>query len=250
MNKISSNWNSASDIEKCAEITKDSDFKGFQEESLDASNCIQLTRPEQCQDSLYLTIKVEDLQVISRIVLVGQSKRVEIFAGSWTDPGPYLKTICGTLSEDSDDDFKVFLFNDLIQDPKHSQITLKLTGIQDSCWLLNMIIVTSQSSFNPDRFDLSNLSPDLLLSDKAKDFKKLFETFQKTKPPSLIPTQADPEILKSMMSMRSQIPEHKNSKGCDECLAKLDSLEKKILDRLDQQDAKLNHILDILQSSK
>ena len=35
-----------------------------------------------------------------------------------------------------------------------------------------------------DRFNLTGLNPDLTLSDNAKDFKKLFETFQKTNSPS------------------------------------------------------------------
>ena len=35
-----------------------------------------------------------------------------------------------------------------------------------------------------DRFNLTGLNPDLNLSDNAKDFKKLFETFQKTNSPS------------------------------------------------------------------
>ena len=47
---ISSNWTTNSDLEKCSTIYKDSDFQDFNEEDLDASNCVQLTRPNSCSD--------------------------------------------------------------------------------------------------------------------------------------------------------------------------------------------------------
>ena len=47
---ISSNWTTNSDLEKCTTLYKDSDFQDFNEEDLDASNCVQLTRPNTCSD--------------------------------------------------------------------------------------------------------------------------------------------------------------------------------------------------------
>ena len=55
-----------------------------------------------------------------------------------------------------------------------------------SLWKLTThITLTQPTEKKPgDRFNLTGLNPNLALSDNAKDFKKLFETFQKTNSPT------------------------------------------------------------------
>lgn len=291
---ISSNWTTNSDLEKCSTIYKDSDFQDFNEEDLDASNCVQLTRPNSCLDSPQVSVSLKESdRYISRLILISQSKRIEVSEGTFENPGSYIQTLTGKLSEDSDDDFKVYTIQNQLEKSKTSQLNLKLTGIQDSCWILNLVVITMPTEkIASDRFNLTSLNPDLALSDNAKDFKKLFETFQKTNSPSShsmmdmmmlqppnpemlqmsqnppnsemmmqmlkLKSSADSEMLKSIMpnapNMQNApniMPNAPNNSGdqssCDKCFNRLESLEKLVIARLDQQDAKLDEILKLLQ---
>jgi len=285
---ISSNWTTNSDLEKCSTIFKDSDFQDFNEEDLDASNCVQLTRPNSCLDSPQVSVSLKESdRYISRLILISQSKRIEVSEGTFENPGSYIQTLTGKLSEDSDDDFKVYTIQNQLEKSKTSQLNLKLTGIQDSCWILNLVVITMPTEkIASDRFNLTGLNPDLALSDNAKDFKKLFETFQKTNSPSShsmmdmmmlqppnpemlqmsqnppnsemmmqmlkLKSSADSEMLKSIMPNAYNImPNAPNNSGdqnsCDKCFNRLESLEKLVIARLDQQDAKLDEILKLVQ---
>ena len=62
--------------------------------------------------------------------------------GTFENPGSYIQTLTGKLSEDSDDDFKVYTIQNQLEKSKTSQLNLKLTGIQDSCWILNLVVIT------------------------------------------------------------------------------------------------------------
>ena len=96
-----------------------------------------------------------------------------------------------------------------------------------------------------DRFNISAmnsmLDQDIQLSDKAKDFKKLFETFQQSKPPGLDPM----ELMKSI-PLSPVAPTH----DCQSCTEQIQSLEKRVMNRLDimerNQNAKLDQILSLL----
>lgn len=241
--KISCNWDETLDISKCCSIISEREFHGFNEDSLDASNCVQI---DQCSagsnpDPLQLNISLEK-DAISRLVLVSQCKRIEIFNASGS--GAYIKTMNGTLSDASEDDFKVFTIDDVLDTPGISEIVVKMTGVLESCWILNVVIVTAPMIMNKfDRFDLSSINPDLPLSDKAKDFKKLFETFQKTS--SIPPTDPHPDMIKSMMSMSTiqNVQQH----DCKDCASKIDALEAKIMLKFEEQDAKLSEILNLLK---
>ena len=65
-------------------------------------------------------------------------------------------------------------------------------------------------------------------------------------------SSADSEMLKSIMPNAYNImPNAPNNSGdqnsCDKCFNRLESLEKLVIARLDQQDAKLDKILKLLQ---
>ena len=85
----------------------------------------------------------ESGRYISRLILISQSKRIEVSEGTFENPGSYIQTLTGKLSEDSDDDFKVYTIQNRFEKSKSSQLNLKLTGIQDSCWILNLVVITT-----------------------------------------------------------------------------------------------------------
>ena len=256
---ISSNWTSNPDIEKCFEGLNEEGFKGFSDDLIDPAKCCQLspnneiTKPPQ----LLVTLKQPSQKVISRICLVSQCKRIEVYTGDLENSGQYLKTSTGTLSEESDDDFKVYINDVEIEDSVHSQITIKLIGVQNACWILSLIIVSKPSMLKNDRFNLSAmnsmLDQDIQLSDKAKDFKKLFETFQQSKPPGLDPMALMNQELDPMQLMKSipMAPPPTNH-DCQSCTEQIQSLEKRIMNRLDtmerNQNAKLDQILTLLNN--
>ena len=84
----------------------------------------------------------ESGRYISRLILISQSKRIEVSEGTFENPGSYIQTLTGKLSEDSDDDFKVYTIQNRFEKSKSSQLNLKFTGIQDSCWILNLVVIT------------------------------------------------------------------------------------------------------------
>ena len=257
---ITTNWTGSNELSKCSISYNASDFQGFNEEDLNASNCVQLTRQNSTDPAQISVSLLEPKKFISRLILISQSKRIEVSEGTFENPGSYIKTISGEMSEDSDDDFKVYNINYQVEKSKsYSQLNIKLTGIVDSCWILNIIIVSQPKcqKTSEDRFDLSNLNPDLALSDNAKDFKKLFEAFQNTTTPNMMTMLQPPnpeiltihqppnsELLKSMMA---NVKNTKDQNQCEKCCDRVEILEKKVLARLDDQDAKLDQILNLLK---
>jgi hypothetical protein len=172
--------------------------------------------------------------------------------------------------DDSDEELIVFLKDGQLS---HTSVTLKLTGVQDRCWILGLNVVTRPAEANsvPEgRFDLSKMNSmlngqDVELSDKAQDFKKLFETFQKSKPPSMMPmmmgsigTMPTPEMLSAMMA--SSVPSPKTMTpikqparscgNCDNCSKQIMALEQRLNQRLNQleqnQNDKLDQIISLL----
>ena len=244
---VSSNWSSTPEVDSCIQVLNEGEFKGFSDDLIDPTKCCQLdsksdnSKPPQ----LLVTLKHPSQKVISRICLVSQCKRIEVYTGDLDNAGQYLKTSTGTLSEESDDDFKVYINDVEIEGSGHNQITIKLIGVQDTCWILSMIIVSKMSMLRNDRFNISAmnsmLDQDIQLSDKAKDFKKLFETFQQSKPPGLDPM----ELMKSI-PLSPVAPTH----DCQSCTEQIQSLEKRVMNRLDimerNQNAKLDQILSLL----
>ena len=90
-----------------------------------------------------MSLKESD-KFIYRLILISQSKRIEVSEGTFENPRSYIQTFPGKLSEDSDDDFKVYTSHLAFHTEKikSSELNLKLTGIQDSCWILNLVVTT------------------------------------------------------------------------------------------------------------
>merc|ERR1712062_27706 len=241
---VSSNWSSTPEVNSCIQVLSEGEFKGFSDDLIDPTKCCQLdsksdnSKPPQ----LLVTLKHPSQKVISRICLVSQCKRIEVYTGDLDNAGQYLKTSTGTLSEESDDDFKVYINDVEIEGSGHNQITIKLIGVQDTCWILSLIIVSKTSMLKNDRFNLSAmnsmLDQDIQLSDKAKDFKQLFETFQQSKPPGLDPM----ELMKSIPI--SSATNH----DCQSCTEQIQSLEKRVMNRLEIMESKQNEKLDQILS--
>ena len=244
---VSSNWSSTPEVNSCIQVLSEGEFKGFSDDLIDPTKCCQLdSKSENAKHpQLLVTLKHPSQKVISRICLVSQCKRIEVYTGDLDNAGQYLKTSTGTLSEESDDDFKVYINDVEIEGSGHNQITIKLIGVQDTCWILSTIIVTKMSMLKNDRFNISAmnsmLDQDIQLSDKAKDFKKLFETFQQSKPPGLDPM----ELMKSI-----PLSPAATNHDCQLCTEQIQSLEKRVINRLDimerNQNAKLDQILSLL----
>ena len=118
-------------------------------------------------------------EAISSILIVSESKRIELYAGKNEE---YLSTFNGQMLEESDSDMKVYSISVEITRPLN-ECSLKLTGVSQSCWILGIIVSYStkspemiQESFNVE--NVNSLLDNSQLSDKAAEFKKLFETFQ------------------------------------------------------------------------
>ena len=232
------------DFTKCVNVKNIASFSGLDEETLDASNCVQLTKKERDEAKISVKIKKSD-NAISRLILIGQCKRIEVFLGSdMKNPGAYFATFTGQIHKDSDEDFKVYTF-DMEFQPGQKSLILNLKSTESNVfWILNLIIVTDFIDMKQslDRFDLTNLNPQLELSDKAKEFKKLFENFQNSKPSSLVSFSANEDIVGSL----SMIP-RANSCDCDKCFRKIEETEQKIMKKLNEQDQKLDLILQMLK---
>ena len=78
-----------------------------------------------------------------------------------------------------------------------SNFSVKLTGLEEKCWILALHLGldrTQTPSFPPPtRFNLQEMNQLLgeeKLSDKAKEFKHLFENFQKSQPGSMLAAQS------------------------------------------------------------
>ena len=86
------------------------------------------------------------------------------------------------------------------------------------------------------------------LSDKAKEFKQLFENFQKSAPPSMqilgngglsnLPANLD---LKQLQQS-SNLPKS----NCDLCETKIKELETRIFSKLEEMEKKQNEKLDLI----
>ena len=85
------------------------------------------------------------------------------------------------------------------------------------------------------------LDQDIELSDKAKDFTKLFETFQKSKPSGLDMNPIE------LMKLQHSTNNHGDIQSCTEQIL---AMEQRILARIDimerNQNAKLDKILELL----
>ena len=86
------------------------------------------------------------------------------------------------------------------------------------------------------------------LSDKAKEFKQLFENFQKTAPPTMqILGNGGLSNLPSNLDLK-QLQQGSNlpKSNCDFCETKIKELENRIFTKLEDMEKKQNEKLDLI----
>ena len=164
-----------------------------------------------------------------------------------------------------------------------SSFRIKLTGLAEACWVLALHLGLDHrpASAAFTRFNLQQMNQMLLssaggdadtkLSDKARDFKQLFESFQKS--PSALgmaaPAMFSPASLMSSAPTLGSLLAHQNitdqmrkaSVGhrqeparelcCSSCCKDLQALEERLLKKLDDhqkaQNEKLDKIISLLE---
>ncbi len=177
-------------------VEEETDFE-FEPDSVSADRCFALRRPEGKQDTTCccdLVMKpAAGLQKrkISRILLVCGARRAEVRRGS---SGEYLTTVQGTLlEEDSEPEFSMYLLDASLSDfggPADS-VELRFPGAPSELWFLSLAVGVEKGQVGPEAggeveekgvFNMKRLDSMLggaELSDRAKDFKKLFSDFQR-----------------------------------------------------------------------
>lgn len=162
------------------------------------------------------------------------------------------------------------------------RILLKFTHIQDSCWILKFTIVqknkdTSLNNFN--RFNLQSLDTmlqkdNVKLSNNAQEFKQLFESFQKSGPPSamlgmmqglpqnfgsaaqaLILAKPSGDTTVDDSSIDSAMPSSGDKSkvhDCDQCSFQMSEMEKRLMSKIEElertQNEKLDKIISLLST--
>ncbi len=217
MASVSSSWSGGEDLAKCLRITcldnKESAV-GFDPETVELEDCVQLVGDNEdnpCRMSI--SAKIGSSQCVARFVLVSEAKRAEVFRGGM-DGGEYLTTINGRLMESvSDEEMKMYLVEGDVGGDVDA-CTLRLAGITTSCWIMALRVGLVQKTKNGsgDRFNLKQLE-DMELSDRAKDFKKLFESMQQrpaatiaAPPPNLASALLSNPALSAFGNASSQSP--------------------------------------------
>ena len=163
-----------------------------------------------------------------------------------------------------------------------SSFSLNLTGVKDTCWILALHMSLEKSSLKPvSRFNLQELNQllgddaDSKLSDKARDFKQLFQAFQGTQaslpPPTLSAVQTSfimsqagglpqglPEFatqhlagVNPSMTLVNSSSEKKMCTNCSDCAKSIKKMEEKLMNKIDEcqriQNEKLDKILLLLE---
>lgn len=287
--KIETNWSTTSALSKCIGVVNETDFKGINHDDVEAENCVECKQPEDTKDPLRLSLTLSDPnKVISRICVISQSKRIEIHEGDLENSGSYIMTVSGSLLDDSDDDFLVYNIDETLNTISlFPRILLKFTNIVgDSCWILKFTIVqkikdTSLNNFN--RFNLHSLDSmlqkdNVKLSNNAQEFKQLFETFQKSGPPStmlglmqgglpqnfesaaqsLILAKSSGDTTEDISIINSAIPSSRDKSkvlhDCDQCSFQMSEMEKRLKTKIEElertQNEKLDKIISLLSSTK
>jgi hypothetical protein len=169
-----------------------------------------------------------------------------------------------------------------------SSFVLKLTGLTtDQCWVLALHLGLEKSTTKnsmPTRFNLQEMnrmldsgSGDAKLSDKAREFKQLFENFQKSQPSSLIAAQSSyfspvlvgPHLGSFIAANQSKFIQSEMTNqpvasaiaaeslptqgACVSCSKELQMIEERLMKKIEDiqkvQNEKLDRILFLLEGS-
>lgn len=261
----------------------------FDPDSVSVEECFMLRTPSEeenqacCRISFISKISGATLD---KILIVSESRLVELYDSS---SGEYYRSVPGVMSADSDEDIKMFETCIDLSDLRLDSCDLKLTGLKDSCWIMALIIGLSTSdpkhlSGSKQSFDIQEMNEklnDTELSDRARNFKKLFESFQSPQPSdvglsqnlsllaglsgmsnlpsasslSLLMQQAPPSDKSQILSEFSNMPSNANTEKtfCESCSncgnsglldLKLQDMEKRIITRIEKVERTQNEKLD------
>jgi len=219
MTSITSTWDSmaangdAGSLQQCIRKVSQEEAKDFEfdaDSMIDFESCFQLTKPTDCVDQkCNLMLSSNEFNSHSRILIVSESKRVEVFDYS---SGEYKFTKIGELVDGTDPDMMLFKIDVLLDKSTANNVRLQLTGTRDNFWLLKIFVfmsdttkdssmhLTAKTMGSSSRFNIEEMNEMLKsaeLSDKAQNFKGLFETFQKSQ--SVLPP-FNPSLMGSLIN--------------------------------------------------
>jgi len=158
-------------------------------------SCVLLTRGDS-QDRGELSLQTSPGQAVTGVFLASSCPRWEVVAGVH-----YIDTLQGVkqdLGEEEEEESDIVVFTaSLVFSQGHEKVTLRLPpGLTESCWIFSLQTTLASclpspalGHFSLSRVDSLLCSSSLPLSDRAKQFRSLFESFQSSGPPPLAPPQ-------------------------------------------------------------
>ncbi len=267
MVSVSSTWkakpSNLSDLADVHIVESDQDLFAFDPDTVSPERCFCLVRPDDTDPWCSLEVRAIPMTAsISRLVLASESTTVEVYLGE--DCHEYLQTSTGQKLPDSTDDLQVYLAEfDLRGGPRmlrSLKLRMRLPPEKgDSCWVVALLIGIEERKVQPlRRFDLANLDTMLAgveLSGAAKQFRQLFESFQKSSGPadllaSSVATGAMPVGAK-VLPAPSENCFSEEEKTLPVTKKDLRDLEDRLCARIEavaaSQDAKLDQMISLLQ---
>lgn len=246
--EVSSSWSfDENAMNRCIKGTQED--IAFSVDDIVPESCVQFI-PNDPETPCVLYLKATTPVRLSEIHILSECRRFELFSDM---DGEYVNTYVGELIEDASDvDMSVFLTKIHLGKSSLQRCTLKCVGIQTSIWVLSFQVRWSSEDavHLTQRFDMSKVDSLLAgaeLTDKAKEFKKLFDTFQSTKPPSLEkPFSISQEQSSASSNALTFQPEHLLMFE-----SRLRDVERRICDKIDaieqRQNEKLEKIIKLLE---
>ncbi len=254
----------------------------FDPDSVSLETCFALSRPQDDDENLRTHCNLVLTQCgdpgsrrtrrnISRIVMVSSFRRAEAHR---VDSGEYVATFKARLLEDSEPDMEMWLADMDVKGLELKSVELRFPSPPDSIWVMSFQVGLDEETSLPSssgKFNLNRLDSMLggsELSDKAKDFKKLFTDFQHGAAvfPGLSlmslganmpspPVNSDGAVTASTCKGDSSAQKSDSNSGLDAVITKrdLEELESRLNARLAafalDQNAKLNRIINLLEKS-
>ena len=207
---VESSWSfDAKCMQSCLKVVcKEGNKLEFSPEEVSLESCVQFNKVKENPCSITLNSKHASKR-ISNILLISECRRIEVYERK---DGEYLGTFQGTLMEEaSDEEMIIFSISIDLSEKSVSSCYLKVIGLgaASSFWTLSFQVKMSPDPMEPlpsKRFDMDAVQALLgntELSEKAKDFQKLFENFQTTAPTPLLPAMPLPVSVPNSSSMTS-----------------------------------------------
>jgi len=213
-------------------------FQFDEEQHVNGELCLRLEEGEE------VLVASDTPFFLRRLTVISEARTVEVRRQN----GEYVATLAGARSAASDEDFQVFQaesaeLNQRISGGQNDALVIrpKTTG---AGWLLAVAIAVQPALPTIGRFDMTRLDAmlaDVPLSDKAKDFKKIFTDFQRSKAATLTAANTfavPPAGDITLSSLATSTFATKDD---------LRALEFRLTSRLDEQERKLDRIVQLLE---